>query len=122
MAKILVVDDDPDILSVIEILLVSHGFEVSATSKGDEVISKLNSFNPDLLLMDVLLSGQDGRNICKKIKKELSFKHLPIIMISAHPAAAGAIEEYGADEFISKPFDIKNLIDKINMYLEKYHL
>jgi len=118
MAKILVVDDDPDILSVMEILLSMKGFKVEITQKGDNAIEKINSFKPDLVLLDVLISGQDGRVICKKIKEDKNLKHLPVLMLSAHPGASAGIKEYGADGFISKPFAIDFLLNEINSLLK----
>ena len=118
MAKILVVDDDPDILSVMEILLSMKGFIVDVTARGDNTFSKIESFQPDLILLDVLISGHDGRTICKEIKENENLRHLPVLMLSAHPGAAATISDYGADGFISKPFDVENLLKKINEQLE----
>lgn len=118
MAKILVVDDDPDILSVMEILLSMKGFTVDVTARGDNTFSKIESFQPDLILLDVLISGHDGRTICKEIKSNENLRHLPVLMLSAHPGAAATISDYGADGFISKPFDVENLLKKINEQLE----
>jgi len=118
MSKILVVDDDIDILSVMEILLSMKGFEVEVTSKGDNTFPKIESFKPDLILLDVLISGHDGRTICKQIKTNELTKNIPVIMFSAHPGAASTIADYGADDFIAKPFDVNNLMKKINEQLE----
>lgn len=120
MAKILVVDDDQDILSVMEILLSMKGFVVDVISRGDMTFQKLESFQPDLILLDVLISGQDGRTICKEIKASDKFRHLPILMLSAHPGAAATIMDYGADGFIAKPFDVENLLSKIREQLDKH--
>ncbi len=118
MARILVVDDDPDILSVMEILLSMKGFTVDVTAKGDNTFAKIETFHPDLVLLDVLISGHDGRKICKQIKENQQLKHLPVIMLSAHPGAAASISDYGADGFISKPFDVEILLKQINKHLE----
>ncbi len=117
MAKILVVDDDTDILSVMEILLTMKGFEVQVTSKGENTFPKIESFKPDLILLDVLISGHDGRVICKKLKSDKETSHIPVIMFSAHPGAAASIAEYGANDFIAKPFDVNNLMKKVNAQL-----
>lgn len=118
MSKILVVDDDIDILSVMEILLSMKGFDVEVTSKGENTIPKIESFKPDLILLDVLISGHDGRNICKQLKSNKSTRHIPVIMFSAHPGAAATISDYGADDFIAKPFDVNNLMQKVNSHLK----
>ena len=117
MSKILVVDDDVDILSVMEILLSMKGFEVQVTSKGENALPKIESFKPDLILLDVLISGHDGRVICKQLKSNESTRHIPVIMFSAHPGAAATIADYGANDFIAKPFDVKNLMQKVNAQL-----
>lgn len=117
MSKILVVDDDIDILSVMEILLSMKGFEVQVISKGENTFPKIESFKPDLILLDVLISGYDGRVICKQLKSNKSTSHIPVIMFSAHPGAAAAISDYGADDFIAKPFDVNNLMQKVNAQL-----
>lgn len=118
MAKILVIDDDPDILSVMEILLSMKGFTVDVTARGETTFDKIESFKPDLILLDVLISGQDGRVICKEIKSNENLKHLPVLMLSAHPGAAATISDYGADGFISKPFDVDKLMKKIHEQLQ----
>ena len=118
MSKILVVDDDVDILSVMEILLSMKGFDVQVTSKGENAFPKAESFKPDLILLDVLISGYDGRTICKQLKSHKETSHIPVIMFSAHPGAAATIADYGADDFISKPFDVSNLMSKVNKQLE----
>ncbi len=117
MARILVVDDDIDILSVMEILLTMKGFEVEVTAKGENTFPKIETFNPDLIILDVLISGHDGRTICKQLKTNEATKNIPVIMFSAHPGAAATIADYGADDFISKPFDVNDLIRKVTSRL-----
>lgn len=118
MSKILVVDDDIDILSVMKILLTMKGFEVEVISKGESALPTTESFKPDLILLDVLISGHDGRTICKQLKSNKETSHIPVIMFSAHPGAAATITDYGANDFISKPFDVKNLMKKVNDQLK----
>lgn len=118
MSRILVIDDDVDILSAIEILLSMKGFLVEVTPKGENTFSKIDSFKPNLILMDVLISGSDGRAICKQLKANEDTRNIPVIMFSAHPGAAATISDYGADDFIAKPFNVNNLLQKINAQLE----
>ena len=117
MCRILVVDDDTDILSVMETLLTMKGFKVEVTAKGENTVSKINSFKPDLILLDVLISGYDGRTICKQLKSNKATQHIPVIMFSAHPGAATTIGDYGANDFIAKPFDVTHLLKKVNEQL-----
>lgn len=118
MSRILVVDDDIDILSVMKILLSMKGFDVEVTAKGENTFPKIDSFKPNLILLDVLISGYDGRIICKQLKAHKETRHIPVIMFSAHPSAGASIANYGADDFIAKPFDVANLIKKINAQLK----
>ena len=117
MARILVVDDDLDILVVMEILLTMKGFEVEVTAKWESTFEKVRVFNPDLILLDVLISGNDGRTICRELKSREETKDIPIIMFSAHPSAAATIADYGANDFIAKPFDVNDLLAKVNRHL-----
>ena len=116
---ILVVDDDPDILDAIRDTLEDAGYEVKTTEKGEdaESLNNISGELPALIILDVLLSGMDGRVICKKLKKQKKTKHIPIIIISAHPSAGLSSTEAGADEFIAKPFDVDFLLEKIAQYL-----
>lgn len=114
--KILIIDDDPDILEAVELLLQLEGFSVSTSTKGEDAETIKGNY-PDLILLDVLLSGKDGREIAKKLKKQDTTKQIPIVMMSAHPTAQRTIKEYLADDFIPKPFDFEYLLNKIKLYL-----
>ena len=116
--KILVVDDDPDILEALKFLLEYAGYEVNTTEKGDyaENLRDTNGGLPDVIILDVLLSGKDGRLICQKLKSQEDTKRVPIIMISAHPNAKQSVSAVGADDFMAKPFDMDELLAKIAQY------
>lgn len=111
--KILIVDDDIDILDGINIILRGEGYIAKAVLKGEETYKIVKEFQPDLILLDVLMSGSDGRTICKKLKKDKNTRHIPVIMISAHPSAAKEYMEIGADDFLAKPFETYDLLDYI---------
>jgi DNA-binding response OmpR family regulator len=114
MKRILVVDDDIDILTVVQLVLESNGFEVIAISKWQQIYSQIDAFKPDLILLDVSLGTQDGRNICKQLKTNSKTKDISIILFSANHNVHKSIPECLADSFISKPFDINDLIQGIN--------
>ena len=116
--KILVIDDDPDILDAVRMVLESGGYESECTTKGDETYQKVFDYKPDLIILDVLLSGNDGRKICKTLKNDEQTKQIPIIMISAHPSAKQSVKECGADSFIPKPFSITELLDEVGKKIE----
>ena len=80
MNKVLIVDDDIDILTVVEMLLSMNNYTVKAISKWQDITSSIKSFSPDLILLDVALSGADGRDICKQLKQSNETQHIPVIL------------------------------------------
>ena len=115
--RILVVDDDPDIGIMIKIMLEFHGYLVDVTTKGKTAIDIIRSGDFGLLIMDMLLSGVNGVDICTHIKKDEVISSLPVIMISAHPNAKEICLNAGADDFVSKPFDMEELLSKSSQYV-----
>jgi two-component system response regulator VicR len=113
MQRILVVDDDQSILDSMEIALALKDYEVETTTRGEETFTKIEAFKPDLIFMDVYLSGMDGREICKQIKEREETKHIPVIIFSANKSMKEVFEESGANDFIGKPFNMDELYDKV---------
>ena len=113
--KILVADDDPAILEVITFMLEDAGYEVVTTVGGDTEKCVQES-KPDLLLLDIWMSGMDGRNIRKNLKSRKATMHMPIIMISANKDTKKIAKEVGANDFISKPFEMKTLLSLVKKY------
>ena len=113
MDKILVVDDDPDILTVVQILLRMNNYTVMAVSKEEDVTNSIKSFSPGLILLDVALCGADGREICKRLKTSNETKHIPVILFSAHYDLVNNIHEYMANGLITKPFESSFLLETI---------
>lgn len=114
--SILVIDDDPDIAEALQFMLETVGYSVTTSSQGDGIVSNGKAL-PDLILLDILLSGSDGRDICKRLKRDTTARHIPIIMISAHPGVEESVKAAGAQDFIAKPFDMDDLLQKIAAYL-----
>src|SRR3989344_4970535 len=114
---ILIVDDDTAILDALSSMLISEGYDV-ITDTGTDVLNKVKGYLPKIILLDVLLSGRDGRAICKKIKQQQNLNTIPVILISAHPQIRATYKEYGADAFLAKPFDIDDLLDLIQKYVK----
>jgi DNA-binding response OmpR family regulator len=114
MSQILLVDDDPDILDALQFVLEDTGYPVKTTQYG-EYAEKLPETKelPQLIILDVLLSGKDGSDICFKLKQNEKTKHIPIIMISAHPNIKDTVLSAGADAFLPKPFDIVELLQMV---------
>ena len=119
MKKILLIDDDPDVITVLQSLLKKKGYQVATASNEEEAYKQVDFFMPHLIVMDVLLSGVDGRTICKKLKNTESSKHIPIIMFSAHPGAQKNMEDFGADDFLTKPFESNKILERIEIQLAR---
>jgi DNA-binding response OmpR family regulator len=118
MPRIYVIDDDMDLLKVVKSLLLKRGFDVSTFSDWEVANSSMKIFEPQLLLLDVFLSGIDGLDVCQKLKSSPYTKHIPILLFSAFPRIAeSAIHDYGADDFIAKPFEVDDLIKKVHSVL-----
>ncbi|HWN87489.1 MAG TPA: response regulator [Chitinophagaceae bacterium] len=118
-ALILVLDDDPDICIMIKMVLDYYGYD--AMDAENEVNAKkiISSNHVDLVIMDMLLSGADGTDICRRLKQDKATSSIPILMFSAHPTAKDTCLAAGADDFISKPFEMNDMMDKINFFLER---
>ncbi len=115
--KILVVDDEPDILEFLQELLEGEGYNVAITDKAEYVGKLHHGGLPDLILIDVLLSGKDGREIVKHLKSQEEIRHIPVIMFSAHAGAEKAARAAGADDFVAKPFEINDVLAKIAKHI-----
>ena len=100
-------------------MLSFAGYRVESLSLPGQLPQVMANFSPRMLLMDMLLSGTDGRDICRKLKLDPATSHIKIMMMSAHPDADRSCREAGADEFISKPFDMDLFIAKVKTQLEE---
>lgn len=117
--KILVLDDDTDIGTMIKMMLEYKGYSVTVSERADQAAEVLQNNGVDLIIMDMLLSGVNGTDLCDEFKKGEATSHIPVIMISAHPNAKEICLKAGADEFISKPFDMQDILSKIDRLLTK---
>ena len=118
MKKVLIIDDDPDILEVLQLTLEMAGYTTKTNLHGEELFNEVSAFKPDIVLLDILLSGSDGRVLCKQLKSDDATKGIPVILISAHPSAQKNIAEVGANDFIAKPFDIDDLITRVGKFTD----
>ena len=117
--KILVVDDDINICEAIKLYLVNEGYEVKTANDGEEGIKAFKSFEPDLVLLDIMMPKKDGKQTCREIR-EISNK--PIIMVTAKDEVFDKVLllELGADDYLVKPFDMKELSVRIKAVLRRY--
>ena len=118
MKRILIVDDDKDILEALKTVFSLSNYDVIATTRAEDALRKAGTYEPDLILLDVLLSGSDGREICRALKKEDTTKAIPVIMISAHPDVRESTLKSGADSFVAKPFNVSDLMGEVEQCLQ----
>ena len=119
--NILVLDDDPDIGNVIKMILEYQGYAVTVIDRHDKIGPLQEWSNYDLVIIDMLLSGINGVDICIQLKKEATTSSLPVLMMSAHP---NIMEEYlraGANDYLRKPFELEELLAKVNHLLNQVH-
>ena len=120
--KVLVLDDDPDIGTMIRAMLKLRGYDVVVTENAQEMFNSLSQGPVHLILSDMLLSGDDGTDICSRLKADPATSDIPVIMFSAHPNARELCIKAGADAFIGKPFDIQELyatVDELALKLPR---
>lgn len=120
MSRLFITDDDRDLLVVLKTLLVTKGFEVSTFSEWENANEALKHSLPQLIMLDIFLTGIDGLEICKKLKSSSYSRSIPILICSGYPDFADrAMSDFGATDFIAKPFEINDLIKKIHSILSK---
>jgi DNA-binding response OmpR family regulator len=117
MSRILIIDDEEDVLIPLSALLQKKGYQVATISRGSIAFKTVDVFKPDIILLDVKLNDFDGRDICWQLKEGKKTKHIKILLCSAYITRKDEYKEYGADDFIGKPFEFKDLLKKINLHL-----
>jgi len=117
--KILVVDDKPDILDVLQQILEMEGYDVVTASDGAKVLHLMHTEQPDLLLLDIWLPGCDGRDLCRQIKQQETLCETPVLLMSAHRDVQQIAAQANADGSIQKPFQMSMLLMAIASALEQ---
>ena len=119
--KILVVDDEVDLVKMIRFSLEAEGYTVLVSYNGEDALNQARKEAPDLVLLDIMLPKLDGYKVCRLLKFDERYKHIPIIMLTAKTQEKDKTlgVETGANEYITKPFDMDGLIGKIKTYLNK---
>ena len=117
LKKILVADDDPGIVDAMQILLEDEGYEVITTGDG-EAIPRMFDQKPDLVFLDIWMSGVNGNEVCSQLKSNSETSNIPIIIFSANRDTEEIARQCGADGFLSKPFEIKDLMAMVHKYLK----
>lgn len=121
MEKILIVEDEPDILELVSFNLSKENYNVIGVSSGDDVISTTKSEMPDLIVLDLMLPGINGLDICKLLKKDTATQNIPIVMMTAKSEEADIVTglELGADDYITKPFSPRILLARVRAVLRR---
>lgn len=117
MKKIMVVDDEKDLLALVKGYLKKSGYDVAVTTSCEEGLHILNSFRPDLIYIDINVGTEDGREMCKQIKSLAEHKHIPIILISADDDSLNTYSKYQADAVLKKPFQPSQLLHLTALHL-----
>jgi len=119
--KILVVDDEKDLLDLVKRILTRGGFEVITASDGEEGLAKVYSEAPNLMILDINMPGMNGWEVCGKIRGDPLYKHLPIIMLTVRKKKEDQLKglDLGGDEYITKPFYPKELLARVKTVLQR---
>jgi len=112
--RILVLDDNQDILDIVHETLTYEQFEVKSTSNSYDVLPLMEQFLPDLVILDYRVSGTTGGEICRSIKLHSKFNNIPVIIFSAYLNNDDHLLNFGCDGVINKPFDLSELVEKVN--------
>ncbi len=117
--RILIVDDDPDIRDVLKLTLSEENYEILEADNGEDALKVIHENQPDLILLDYKIPKIDGREVCRRIKKDLLLRHLPIIMVTGKGDINDKVDgiDSGADDYVVKPFEPKELLARIRMIL-----
>jgi DNA-binding response OmpR family regulator len=118
IGKILIVDDDKNICELLRLYMEKDEYEVTLSHDGLDAINQVNQVNPDLVLLDIMLPGQDGWQVCREIRKK---SNVPIIMITAKGETFDKVLglELGADDYVTKPFDAKEVVARVKAVLRR---
>ena len=119
MNKLLIVDDSAALLEVMKNILEFTGYTVKTLIRSDNIYKEIDEFQPDLLILDIFLAGEDGREICKELRRSVESKHFGVLVYSAFPKTLENYKSYYADDFIEKPFDVAYLVEKIKSVLRR---
>ena len=118
MNKILVIDNDPAVLDIMQEALGYEGFEVTAVEGTQDICKLVKATEPQLVVIDYMLNGINGGELCHQIKSYPDTGKLPVILFSAYPRVFNSLGTYGCDAFIAKPFDLTQLIDQVQALIK----
>lgn len=119
MRKILIVDDEPYILNILDFSLDAEGYSVLQAADGDEALRMAAEHSPDLIIMDVMMPRLDGFETCRRLKEDVGTRDIPVVLLTARNSPQDRVrgDEVKADGFMTKPFSPQRLLDTVQQYL-----
>lgn len=115
--RIIVIDNDPNVLDVVQEVLHYEGFNVEIFEGTNDILSLVQQCQPDLVILDYILEGVNGGELCRKLKTHRATAKLPVMICSAYPRVLKSLGFYGCDAFLAKPYDLNELVGKVNALL-----
>jgi DNA-binding response OmpR family regulator len=119
MNKVLLVDNDESVLDMMQEALNYGGYDVKAISQTENIMPEIDTYHPDLVILDYILTGINGGELCHQIKVNKKTSKLPVVLVSAYPKVLKSLGDYGADDFISKPFDLDDFLGRVKSLINK---
>jgi CheY-like chemotaxis protein len=117
--KILILDDSEDILEVMKDVLEMEGYEIEILNYTADICKSVITFNADLVILDYILFGINGGELCHMLKTNPLTAHIPVVMVSAYPRVLESLGNYGSDAFVAKPFSLADIVDTVKECLLK---
>ena len=117
--KVLIVDDEQDIVETLKFMLETENYECHCAYNGEEGLNKAKEIMPDLIILDVMMPVMNGYKVCRLLKFDITYRNIPILMLTARSQESDKElgEETGANEYITKPFDINFVVERVKSYL-----
>jgi CheY-like chemotaxis protein len=118
MKRVLVAEDDPAIIDALSLILGAEGYDVLTAKNKEQIFQRLEQ-DPQLVLLDIRLSGTDGAETCQEIKQQEKYADVPVMLMSANPDIETIAQEVGANGYIRKPFEMMQLLSELDRYFSK---
>lgn len=119
MKRILIIDDDQAVLEALEEVLKYSGYDVKTIVHTEDIFKVIKRYGPELILIDYILPGINGGEICDQIKTNPPTSHIPVIIISGHSKVLKSLGDYGSDVIMEKPFDLNELLDQVRFCINR---
>jgi twitching motility two-component system response regulator PilH len=112
--RILIIDNDESVLEVLQEIFKNDGYETDCYGQVEDIFKLVDDFKPDLVLLDYILPGINGGELCAQLKKDPVTMHIPVVICSAYPQVMLSLGSYGCNAFISKPFELRDIIMQVD--------